>query len=379
MCIKTGSFESKFIGKIIDDISGKLNELAHLTVASHPVGIESRMQELNKLLNKHSSGVCMVGIWGIGGIGKTTIAKAIYNQLQRKFEASCFLKNVSENSKRPNGLINLQEQILSSVHVSYNRKIKVDDEGTLIIKNIAWCKRVLVVLDDVDHQDQLDKLAIMRGHFQPGSIIIITTRDKSILKLDEINEIYTPLALDYHESIQLLSWHAFGKDQPKENYVELSKEVVYYARGLPLTLKVLGSFLSNMSTTEWKGTLERLRQIPNEEIQKKIMVCVQSLNDTQKELFLDIACFFVGIEKYYLFKILQEDQDSNSTLESDLGVLVSRCLVIDCSDQLTMHDIIRDMGREVVRNESPKFPGQRSRLWSQKDVLDVLQSHEVIF
>ena len=190
------------------------------------------MQELNKLLNKHSSDVCMVGIWGIGGIGKTTIAKAIYKQLQRRFESSCFLENVGEIAKQSQGLISLQNLILSSVHVNNNRKVEVVDKGTTVIKNRAWCKRVLLVLDDVDHQDQLDKLAIMRGHFQPGSIIIITTRDRSILKLDEINEIYTPLALDYHDSIQLLSWHAFGKDQPKENYVELSKEVIYYARGL---------------------------------------------------------------------------------------------------------------------------------------------------
>ncbi|XP_050266324.1 disease resistance protein RPV1-like [Quercus robur] len=144
-------FESKFIRKIIEDISGKLNEFAHLTVASHPVGIESRMQELNKLLNKHSSDVCMVGIWRIGGIGKTTTAKAIYNQLQRRFESSYFLENVGEIAKQSQGLIYLQNQILSSVHVNDNSKVEVVDKGTTVIKNRAWCKRVLVVLDDVDH------------------------------------------------------------------------------------------------------------------------------------------------------------------------------------------------------------------------------------
>ena len=339
-------------------------------VAPYPVGIESRLQELIKKLSSGSSDVRMVGIWGMSGIGKTTIAKAIYNQLQRKFEASCFLKNVSENSKRPNGLINLQEQILSSVHVSYNRKIKVDDEGTLIIKNIAWCKRVLVVLDDVDHRDQLDKLAIRRGNFQPGSLIIITTRNKSMLKLAEINEIYTPPALDYHESLQLLSWHAFRKGHPTGNYVELSKEVVYYARGLPLALEVLGSFLSGKKTTEWKGTLENLRVIPHDEIQEKLMVSLHSLSEMGKKLFLDIACFCVGMEKNYAFQILQ---DSNLVLESELGVLVHLCLVtIDCSNQLTMHDMIRDMGREVARREC-------SRLCNRKDVLDVLELDEVRF
>ncbi len=61
-------------------------------VASYPVGLETQMQNLSKLLNRDSSDVHMVGIWGIGGIGKTTIAKAIYNQLQENSKEVAFLK-----------------------------------------------------------------------------------------------------------------------------------------------------------------------------------------------------------------------------------------------------------------------------------------------
>ncbi|XP_065634517.1 disease resistance protein RPV1 isoform X4 [Quercus suber] len=366
-------FESNFIEKIIDDIFYKLNE-HFMAVAPNPVGIESRVQYLYKLLSRGSSDVYMVGIWGIGGIGKTTIAKAIYNLLQRKFKASCFLENIGEAAKQPNGLIDLQDQLLSSVHVNNNRKIKLVDQGTMDIQKRAWSKRVLVVFDDVDHWDQLDKLAIKRGCFQPGSVIIITTRNKSMLKLDDIDVIYTPPILDNQESIKLLSWYAFDKDHPKKNYEELSKEVINYAQGLPLTLKVLGSFLSDKSTTEWEGTLEQLRAIPFGEIQEKLMVSFYFLSDTQKDLFLDIACFFVGMEKNHAFKIIH---DSNSILESELGVLVRRCLVtIDCSNRLAMHDIIRDMGREVVRRKSPRVPRDRSRLWNHTDVIDALGYHK---
>ncbi|XP_075672170.1 disease resistance protein RPV1-like isoform X1 [Castanea sativa] len=366
-------FESNFIEKIIDDIFYKLNEHS-MVVAPNPVGIESRVQYLYKLLSRGSSDVYMVGIWGIGGIGKTTIAKALYNLLQRKFKASCFLENIGEAAKQPNGLIDLQDQLLSSVHVNNNRKIKLVDQGTMDIQKRAWSKRVLVVFDDVDHWDQLDKLAIKRGCFQPGSVIIITTRNKSMLKLDDIDVIYTPPILDNQESIKLLSRYAFDKDRPKKNYEKLSKEVINYAQGLPLTLKVLGSLLSDKSTTEWEGTLEQLRAIPFGEIQEKLMVSFYSLSDTQKDLFLDIACFFVGMEKNHAFKIIH---DSNLILESELGVLVRQCLVtIDCSNRLKMHDIIRDMGREVVRRKSPKVPRDRSRLWNHTDVVDALGHHK---
>ena len=346
--------------------------MTHLTVAPYPVGIESRVQELNKLLSSSSSEVCMVGIWGIGGIGKTTIAKAIYNQLQRNFDGSCFLANVGGDSKHPKGLIHLQEKILSSIHANDNRKITLVDQGTTVLKDRAWCKRVLLVLDNVDHQDQLDKLAIKRSYFQLGSIIIITTRDKSMLKLAKVDEskIYMPPTLDYHESIKLFSWHAFEKDHPNEDYAELSEQVIGYAGGLPLVLKVLGSNLSDKSIDEWECTLKTLKGIPDKEIQEKLMVSFNSLCDTQKELFLDLACFIVGMKKKYAFKILR---DSYSGLKSDLGVLVRQCLVaIDCSNRLTMHDMIRDMGREVARRE-------RSRLWNHEDVLNVLEHDEVRF
>ena len=78
----------------------------------------------------------------------------------------------------------------------------------------------------------------------------------------------------------------------------------------------------------------------------------------------------VGLKKKYAFKILQ---DSYSGLKSDLRVLVRQCLVaIDCSNRLTMHDMIREMGREVAHRE-------RSRLWNHEDVLDVLEHDEVRF
>ena len=83
--------ESEFIQQIVEEISNSKLYQNPLHVATYPVGVNSRMEALEKLLDIESNDVCMVGISGIGGIGKTTIAKAIYNSISYEFKAKSFL------------------------------------------------------------------------------------------------------------------------------------------------------------------------------------------------------------------------------------------------------------------------------------------------
>ncbi|KAK9200293.1 hypothetical protein WN944_015490 [Citrus x changshan-huyou] len=60
------------------------------------VGVESRVEEIESLLGAQSKDVYALGIWGIGGIGKTTVARATFDKISSDFEGSCFLENVRE-------------------------------------------------------------------------------------------------------------------------------------------------------------------------------------------------------------------------------------------------------------------------------------------
>jgi hypothetical protein len=87
---------------------------------------------------------------------------------------------------------------------------------------------------------------------------------------------------------------AFKKPHPEENYVELSKDIVSYAQGLPLALEVFGSFLFGRKMDAWKSARDLLKENPNAEILDKLKISYDGLEDLQQKLFLDIACFFNG-------------------------------------------------------------------------------------
>ncbi|KAJ7950636.1 TIR-NBS-LRR disease resistance protein [Quillaja saponaria] len=365
--------EAKFIKKIVEEISRELSS-TYLFVALYPVGIEPRMQEITSLLCVGSTDVCVVGIWGMGGTGKTTIAKAIYNQLYRSFEGQSFIANIGETWKKDKGSIRLQKQLLSDILKTSKIMVTNIDRGINIIHERLSCRRVLVILDDVDKLDQLNALGRSCGWFGPGSRIIITTRDKHLLDVLKVDKVYMTREMDETESLELFSWHAFRRSYPDEDFFEFSRNIVDYSGGLPLALEVLGSYLFNRSITEWQSALAKLRKIPHDHILTKLKISFDALSDDKiKDVFLDICCYFIGMDKGCVIQIL----DACGLFAGiNISILMERCLVsVNEKNKLMMHDLLRDMGREIVRKISPKEPGSCSRLWDEEDVVEVLTRH----
>ncbi|CAJ2665836.1 unnamed protein product [Trifolium pratense] len=361
--------ESEYIKDIVDKVSHLLNK-TDLFIANNPVGIESRVQDMIQLLNPQSNRVLLLGMWGMGGIGKTTIAKAIYNKIGRNFESRSFLEDIREVGETLAGQVSLQKQLLCDVYKERTIKIANIDSGKILLKDILSCREVFIVLDDVSTLDQLNILCGSREWFGSGSIIIITTRDLHLLR-GRVDKIYEMTIMNEHESLELFSWNAFKQASPKGDFVRISKDVVEYSKGLPLALEVLGSYLFNRTESQWELVLEKLRRIPNVKVQNKLRISYDGLDDDdQQEIFLDIACFLIGMDRDDVILILN---DCGLSAEIGISVLVERSLVtIDYRNRLGMHDLLRDMGREIIREESPRRPEERSRLWFHEDVIDVL-------
>ncbi|PON63964.1 TIR-NBS-LRR-like protein [Parasponia andersonii] len=362
--------EAKFIKMIVDEVSRQLNS-TYLFVALYPVGIDFRVQEMRSLLAIESdNNVRMIGIWGMGGLGKTTIAKAMFNEFYHSFEGRSFLANVRENWDQPSQRVRLQEQLLYDILKS-KTKLGSVDRGVMVIKERLCRRKVLVIVDDVDHVQQLNAIARSRDWFGLGSRIIITTRDEHLLKQLEVDSIYMAKEMTDTESLELFSWHAFRRSYPGEGYFGLSRSVVSYCGGLPLALEVLGSFLFGRNTPEWESALEKLKRTPNDHIQKKLRISYDAFgsDDEVKDIFLDISCFFIGMDRDYVSQILDA-----CGLHAEIGIslLLQRCFITIVQNKLMMHDLLRDMGREIVREISLKEPGKWSRLWLREDICDVL-------
>ncbi|KAJ9675668.1 hypothetical protein PVL29_024538 [Vitis rotundifolia] len=364
--------ESNVIKEITDKIITRLNPRS-LYVGKNIVGMNIRLEKLLSLINIDSNDVCFVGICGLGGIGKTTIAKALYNKISNQFQGASFLANVRENSEKHSDILQLQRQLLDDIEKGKNRKISNVHEGMDAIKKVLSLGRVLVVLDDVDNFEQLKHFAGEHDWFGPGSRILITTRNKHLLHVHGVDKYHEIEELNSEEALQLFSLYAFKPNCHQEDYEDLPDRIVKYAKGLPLALRVLGSHLCERTPSEWESELHKLEREPIQEIQNVLKISYDGLDRTQGEIFLDIACFFKGQDKDFVSRILD---GCDFYAESGFSVLCDRCLITILDNKIHMHDLIQQMGWHIVREQNPEKPGKWSRLWEREDVFRVLTRYE---
>ena len=243
-----------------------------------------------------------------------------------------------------------------------------------MIKRRLCHKEVLIVLDDVNKLDQLENLARERGWFGLRSLIIITTRDEHLLVQHGVHKIYKPNALSSDDSLKLFCLKALKNEQPKEGYMQLSQDVVHYANGHPLALVTFGSFLFGRTMDVWQSALDRFKKIPKREIFDTLKVSYDGLEEMWKDIFLDVARFFRGKMKDQVIEILE-----TCGFDARIGiqVLMDKSLLTLENGALQMHDLLQEMGMEIVRRESREEPGKRSRLWLRKDLFHVLMNNTV--
>jgi hypothetical protein len=328
----------------VEDILKKLKlNFSFVSDYEGMVGIDKHAKEIESLLNVESAGVRIVGIWGMGGIGKTTIASAIYYKLATQFSSSSIILNVQQEIERF-GLQNIQNKYLSELLEENNMSSR------LSLSNVRRLKRTkaLLVLDDVNNSAQLKDLIGMRWNYAPGSRIIVTSRDMQVLKNVDADAIYEVKEMNFHESLRLFCLNAFKQNYPVEDYVDLSEKILNYAKGVPLALKVLGFLLCGRTKEAWESQLQKLDKLPENDIFKVLKLSYEGLDEEQKDIFLDIACFYRG----HLENVVAQTLDiCGFSAHIGMEVLKDRALISISEGRIVMHDLIQEMGHEIIRQQ----------------------------
>ena len=145
-----------------------------------------------------------------------------------------------------------------------------------------------------------------------------------------------------------------------------------------MALEVFGSFLfERWRIEEWKDALQKLKRIRPHNLQDVLKISYDGLDVQEQRIFLDIACLFIKMEMKRE-DILDALKGCGFRAEIAVTVLRARSLIKVFEDNsLWMHDQIRDMGRQIVLDESPVDPGTRSRLWDRDEIMTVLKDEKV--
>jgi len=339
-------------------------------------GMQPRIEELEKLLKLSSEedDFRVLGIWGMGGVGKTTHATVLYDKISYLFDACCFIQNTSK-IYMDGGIVSVQKQILRQALDEKNLdSYDTSEIAGIMINRLQSGIKVLLVLDNIDQLEQLQELAINPKLLCRGSRIIITTRDEHILRVYGADAVDKVSLLNSNDAYDLFCRKAFKGEEQNNNCVELIPEVLKYVQHLPLAITVVGSFLCTRDASQWRNALDRLKNNPDRKIMDVLQMSVDGLQHEEKEIFLHIACFFKGEREVYVNRILDA-----CGLYPHIGIqrILEKSLITIKNQEIHMHDMLQELGKKIIRHQFPEEPGSWSRLWRFNDFYHALMTKTV--
>jgi len=355
---------------------------AHLQpVAKYVVGLDRSSRSVIETLNQMGNNVGVLSVVGMGGIGKTTLAWEVFLHFAMndtsKFEKQSFLKNVRESP-----VLDLQKQLVRDL-LQEDVKSREDFNRWF---NLFMGRKVLIVIDDIDKKPQFEQLIPEINKLARGSRVLITSRDRNLVanimeKAECKYASHEVAALNNPDARQLFNSHAFHSSNVTDGFHDVAQRVADACAGLPLALEVIGSLLFDKRKEHdldcWEQTIKTLHE--ENDILDKLKISYDGLSTSASQLmFLDIACFFIGKHETMAMQIFQSCKYDYKGPAASFRSLVDKSLVkLDGDGRIVMHDLLRDMGREVVKNQSLMDKAPPSHLWDPEIAERVLAHREV--
>ncbi|XP_047257852.1 disease resistance protein At4g27190 [Capsicum annuum] len=225
-------------------------------------GQPAATRNLNELLRLlEDDKVCIIGVWGTGGVGKTTLVKNLNNELLKNVPSSKLSFGVViwvTVPKPPIDVRKIQEQIASRLNLKVDKEGSVESIASKICERLEKETSFLLILDDVWEAINLDYVGVPQPEYPARSKVIITSRFLDVCKqmrTDVEMKVYT---LDKDESWQLFAKNV-GDIVNLEQIHPLAKEIARECDGLPLAITVVGSSMRGKTKVElWEDALKSL-------------------------------------------------------------------------------------------------------------------------
>ncbi|PIA30592.1 hypothetical protein AQUCO_05500125v1 [Aquilegia coerulea] len=372
------------IQQTMPSTSSNTNNMLLRRVYSHTkddatVGLEDHTKTLVSELLKEEDRLCVVSIYGMGGLGKTTIAKEVYNHPNIKNHFHCYAwTSISQQMSTREVL----KEILRKVSTLTSKDMGEMNEVELVgkLNGILDGKRYLIVLDDMWNTKDWDILKPAFPNNQ-GSKIMLTTRKLEVARhADPWSCHLEPRFLTDEEAWELLCRKALPPPYVMSSTLPLSSDLEECGRmmvkkcgGLPLAIIVLGGILqSKRSLGEWENVSKKIGTSADKD-DRVLSILSLSYNELPyhlKPLFLYLGLFpedsNIPVKKLvcmWMAERLITEQEGETIEELGrqcLDELIHRCMVQIGEKRLgeeraktcRLHDKMRDLCIEIGKKEN---------------------------
>ncbi|KAL2326991.1 hypothetical protein Fmac_020418 [Flemingia macrophylla] len=356
-----------------------VREMTHSHVnPSNIVGREHDKQNIIKLLvqDGHDQCLSVIPIVGMGGLGKTTLAKLVFNDANID---QCFTLKMWACLSNDFELRNVLIKILNSLNPAYEEFKNYEIEQLQNrLRNILQRQKFLLVLDDVWNENigKWNELKEIIDVGAEGSKVLVTTRSHStaaIMHTKPFNS-YPLERLSEEESFSLFVKLAFEEGEVKKypQLLEIGKEIVKKCRGTPLAVKTLGSSLfSRVDRIEWESIRDNeIWNLPQNEndILPALEISYDRLPSYLKPCFASFSLFeeddkissFMCVNMWEALGFLPPLKEKETIVDVAnhfLHDLLSRSFLMDFIDfgdryyEFKLHDLVRDVAIYVAKGE----------------------------